>query len=226
MLAGPAFVVMLLVTAYPILQAVYYSLFNYRLTDPDNRSFIGLSNYGVILTDPLWWQALGVTLFITVVTVAVELVLGFALAMVMAKALKSLRPVLRAVDPHPVRRHHRRVGVRLAVRLRHRHRVRQPLVRLAARHQRRHRLVRRPVELAGRHLPGRDLEDDAVHLAAAARRPRPGARRAAGGGEGRRRHLVAAAVEGDHPEHEGGDHGRRCCSARSTPSGSSTASSS
>jgi multiple sugar transport system permease protein len=97
MLAGPAFAVMLLVTAYPILQAVYYSLFNYRLTDPDNRSFIGLSNYGVVLTDALWWQALAVTLFITVVTVAVELVLGFGLAMVMAKALKSLRPLLRAV---------------------------------------------------------------------------------------------------------------------------------
>jgi multiple sugar transport system permease protein len=97
MLAGPAFAVMLLVTAYPILQAVYYSLFNYRLTDPDNRSFIGLSNYGVILTDSLWWQALAVTIFITVVTVAVELVLGFGLAMVMAKALKSLRPLLRAV---------------------------------------------------------------------------------------------------------------------------------
>jgi multiple sugar transport system permease protein len=97
MLAGPAFAVMLLVTAYPILQAVYYSLFNYRLTDPANRSFIGLGNYGVILTDSLWWQALGVTVLITVVTVAVELVLGFALAMVMAKALKSLRPLMRAV---------------------------------------------------------------------------------------------------------------------------------
>src|SRR3954447_5489719 len=95
MLAGPAFAVMLLVTAYPILQAVYYSLFNYRLTDPGNRSFIGLGNYGVILTDSLWWQALGVTILITVVTVAVELVLGFALAMVMAKALKSLRPAVR-----------------------------------------------------------------------------------------------------------------------------------
>ena len=34
LLAGPAFVVMLLVTAYPILQAVYDSLFYYRLTDP------------------------------------------------------------------------------------------------------------------------------------------------------------------------------------------------
>ena len=49
MLAGPAFVVMLAVTAYPILQAVYDSLFDYRLTDPDNRAFIGLKNY---IVDP------------------------------------------------------------------------------------------------------------------------------------------------------------------------------
>ncbi|SNT02926.1 carbohydrate ABC transporter membrane protein 1, CUT1 family [Geodermatophilus saharensis] len=96
LLAGPAFVVMLLVTAYPIVQAVYYSLFNYRLTDPDNRSFEGLGNYWVILTDGVWWQAILVTVIITVVTVAVELVLGFALALVMAKALSSIRPVVRA----------------------------------------------------------------------------------------------------------------------------------
>ncbi|PWW23323.1 multiple sugar transport system permease protein [Geodermatophilus normandii] len=96
MLAGPAFLVMLLVTAYPILQAVYYSLFNYRLTDPENRSFNGLSNYWVILTDQLWWTSVAITLLITVVTVAVELVLGFALALVMAKALSSIRPVVRA----------------------------------------------------------------------------------------------------------------------------------
>jgi multiple sugar transport system permease protein len=96
MLAGPAFLIMLLVTAYPILQAVYDSLFDFRLTDPENRSFTGLSNYWVILTDRIWWTSLGVTMFITVVTVAVELVLGFALALVMVKALKSIRPVVRA----------------------------------------------------------------------------------------------------------------------------------
>jgi multiple sugar transport system permease protein len=96
LLAGPAFAVMLLVTAYPILQAVWYSLFNYRLTDPENREFIGLGNYGVILSDGLWWQAVLVTVLITVVTVVVELILGFALALVMSKALASLRPVLRA----------------------------------------------------------------------------------------------------------------------------------
>jgi multiple sugar transport system permease protein len=96
MLAGPAFVIMLLVTAYPIVQAFYYSLFDYRLTDPSKRSFVGLSNYAVIITDSVWWTSFAVTVLITVVTVAVELVLGFALALVMMKALKAIRPVLRA----------------------------------------------------------------------------------------------------------------------------------
>lgn len=96
MLAGPAFAVMLLVTAYPIGQALYYSLFDYRLTDPAKREFVGLDNYLVILTDEVWWTSFGVTAFITVVTVAVELVLGFALALVMMKALRAIRPFLRA----------------------------------------------------------------------------------------------------------------------------------
>ena len=95
MLAGPAFAVMLLVTAYPILQATWDSLWDYRLTTPDDREFVGLSNYAVILSDPLWWRVVGVTLLITVVTVVVELVLGFALALVMHRALTRLRPILR-----------------------------------------------------------------------------------------------------------------------------------
>jgi multiple sugar transport system permease protein len=95
MLAGPAFITMLAVTAYPIAQAVWDSLWSFRLTVPDEREFVGLRNYGVILTDWVWWDAVLTTLLITVVTVAVELVLGFALALVMHKAIKSLRPILR-----------------------------------------------------------------------------------------------------------------------------------
>ncbi|MBO9553330.1 sugar ABC transporter permease [Cellulomonas sp.] len=96
-LAGPAFVVMLAVTVYPILQAFFDSLYRYRLTAPDDKAFIGLNNYVVVLTDPVFWQALGVTLFITVVTVLVEVVLGFILALLMHRAIKSLRGVLRTV---------------------------------------------------------------------------------------------------------------------------------
>jgi len=95
LLAGPAFIVMLAVTLYPILQAVYDSLFHFRLTAPDDRSWAGLENYGVVLSDSLFWQALGVTVFITVVTVVVELLLGFALALVMHRAITRLRGLLR-----------------------------------------------------------------------------------------------------------------------------------
>ncbi|MFC7404934.1 carbohydrate ABC transporter permease [Georgenia alba] len=95
MLAGPAFVVMLAVTLYPILQAMYDSLFNYRLTAPDDRELVGLGNYAVVLSDPVFWQSLWVTVLITVVTVAIELVLGFALAMVMHRAIQRLRGWLR-----------------------------------------------------------------------------------------------------------------------------------
>lgn len=96
MLAGPAFVVMLLVTMYPIVQALWDSMFSYRLTAPDDRSFVFLQNYATVLTSgDVFWPALGVTVLITVVTVAVELVLGFALALVMNSVLKTFRGVVR-----------------------------------------------------------------------------------------------------------------------------------
>ena len=97
LLAGPAFAVMLLVTMYPIIQAIFDSLFSYRLTAPDDREFIGLQNYWTVLTDVVFWKDLWVTLLITLVTVAVELVLGFALALVMHSAIKQLRGLLRTV---------------------------------------------------------------------------------------------------------------------------------
>ncbi|MEE6274233.1 sugar ABC transporter permease [Georgenia sp. MJ206] len=95
MLAGPAFVIMLAVTVYPILQAFWDSLFSYRLTAPDDRRFVGLGNYGVVFTDPEFWRSMLITAFITVVTVLIELVLGFALAMVMHRAIRHLRGLLR-----------------------------------------------------------------------------------------------------------------------------------
>lgn len=97
LLAGPAFFVMLFVVLYPILQALYDSLFKYRLTAPGDREFVGLGNYGVILTDPVFWKDLGVTLLITVVTVVVELILGFLLALAMHHAIKQTRGLIRTI---------------------------------------------------------------------------------------------------------------------------------
>jgi multiple sugar transport system permease protein len=82
-LVAPAVVLMLLVTAWPMIQALYLSLFRYRLTAPDDREFVGVGNYLTILSDDQFWKSTLTTLLIMVVTVAVELVIGFAFAMVM-----------------------------------------------------------------------------------------------------------------------------------------------
>ncbi|HEX5198573.1 carbohydrate ABC transporter permease [Paractinoplanes rhizophilus] len=88
-LSAPAFLVMVFVTAYPLIYAVVLSLYNYRLTDPAGRTFIGLRNYVTVLTDPVWWTDFSTTLIITVASVAVELVLGFAFAFVMYRIIRG-----------------------------------------------------------------------------------------------------------------------------------------
>lgn len=86
-LVAPAVIMMLVVTAYPMLRALYLSLFAYRLTAPGDKKFVGLANYVTVLTDSLWWRDIWNTVFIMVVTVAVELVIGFAFAMVMHRII-------------------------------------------------------------------------------------------------------------------------------------------
>jgi multiple sugar transport system permease protein len=86
-LVAPALILMVLVTAYPMLQALYLSLFRYRMTTPDDKGFVGIDNYLTILGDSLFWKDTLNTVIIMVVTVAVELVIGFAFAMVMHRII-------------------------------------------------------------------------------------------------------------------------------------------
>ena len=86
-LVAPAALVMVAVTAYPVAYAVWLSLQRYDLRFPDDRTFVGLSNYVDVLTDGFWWQAFFVTLGITVVSVAIEFVLGLAIALVMQRTI-------------------------------------------------------------------------------------------------------------------------------------------
>src|SRR3954453_1040245 len=71
LLCAPAVIVMVAVTAYPIGYAIYLSLQRYDLRFPSQAKFIGLDNYGAVLTSPYWWQALKVTAIITVISVVI-----------------------------------------------------------------------------------------------------------------------------------------------------------
>ena len=86
-LVTPAIVLMLFVTAFPMLRALYLSVFSYSLTAPDDRQFIGLDNYLTALTDGLFWRDTANTVGIMVVSVALELVIGFVFAMVMHRLI-------------------------------------------------------------------------------------------------------------------------------------------
>jgi multiple sugar transport system permease protein len=97
LLCAPAVIAMLLVTAYPMLYSLWLSLFRYDLRFPDERQFIGLQNYLTVLSSPTWWHSLFNTALITVGSVAVELVLGFIIALVMHRALVGRRIVRTSV---------------------------------------------------------------------------------------------------------------------------------
>src|SRR5947209_2787365 len=96
MLVGPAAIVMVAVTAYPIIDAIILSLQRSDLRFPNASKFTGLSNYGHVLSAPVFWQDVLHTVVITLVSVSIQFVLGMALALVMHRTLVA-RGLVRAV---------------------------------------------------------------------------------------------------------------------------------
>ena len=95
-LVAPAVIVMIAVTAYPIIDSVILSLQRADLRFPDQNKFIGLANYGHVLSAPVWWQDVLHTVIITVISVSLQFVLGMCLALVMHRAIFA-RGVVRGV---------------------------------------------------------------------------------------------------------------------------------
>jgi raffinose/stachyose/melibiose transport system permease protein len=82
----PALALFLIFVIYPILQSVYYSLFDWKglgaATD-----FIGLENYRGILSDQIFLKAVGNGFLIAALSLAVQLPLALALALIVARNL-------------------------------------------------------------------------------------------------------------------------------------------
>jgi len=88
---------MLAVGGYPLGYACWLSLHRYDLRFPDQRRFVGLGNYTAVLAAPVFWTDLGATAVITAVAVTAELVLGFAIALVLRRAAVGRRSVRAAL---------------------------------------------------------------------------------------------------------------------------------
>ncbi|HEX7714051.1 MAG TPA: sugar ABC transporter permease [Bacillota bacterium] len=86
---APAFIHLLIFVILPIFAAIYLSFHNWNILNP-SRPFVGLENYKRLWSDELFWMSLKTTLYYTVVSVPIGIVLSLALAMAMKAPLKGI----------------------------------------------------------------------------------------------------------------------------------------
>jgi multiple sugar transport system permease protein len=88
-MVSPSMVLIALVAAYPILYAIWLSLHEYSVRVAGLSRWVGLGNYQTALQNSEFWTALKTTFIFTIASVALELVIGLAMAMAMHAAFKG-----------------------------------------------------------------------------------------------------------------------------------------
>lgn len=94
LLIGPLLLTLLVFMFYPLFYCLYYSTQTYVPGRPD--VFIGLGNFRYVLTDAVFWTALGHNLQVIVVCIIIELSLGLAIALLWYREFKG-QNVVRAL---------------------------------------------------------------------------------------------------------------------------------
>jgi multiple sugar transport system permease protein len=85
---APAVLIILAFSIYPLLFSLWVAFVNYDFQIP-GHAFVGLQNFQQIIDDPLAWSSLGLTIALSVTMVAIEFVLGLALALAMVKTFRG-----------------------------------------------------------------------------------------------------------------------------------------
>jgi multiple sugar transport system permease protein len=91
---APTLLLIAVLSLLPIVEVIRYSLLN-NVIMTKNPVYVGLQNYITILTDPVFRTAVGNTLFFTVMSVIIHLVIGLAFAMLLNT--KILSPATKSV---------------------------------------------------------------------------------------------------------------------------------
>jgi len=103
--AGPALTVIGLFFGLPVLAALALSLTDfdiYALADIGNLRFVGFDNYLNLLQNPLFWRALGNTLYFVVVGVPLSIAVSLGAALLLHSKLGYLKPFFRTAYFAPV----------------------------------------------------------------------------------------------------------------------------
>ncbi len=77
---SPALIIILGITLQPVLSTFYLSFFEASLSKTAANTFIGAKNYIDLLSDKVFWVTIQRTLYFTLVSVGLELVLGLGIA--------------------------------------------------------------------------------------------------------------------------------------------------
>jgi ABC-type sugar transport system permease subunit len=80
LLLAPSLLIMLGVTLWPVISTFILSFFHVPTGINQVRTFVGFANYLEMLRDRLFWETIGRTIYFTVVSVGLELVLGLGIA--------------------------------------------------------------------------------------------------------------------------------------------------
>src|SRR5688572_24702713 len=100
-LLAPAFTALLATTTFPLLYLVWTSAFRMDLAMPFVDGFVGAENYRELLSDSRFWSSLAVSLIYTGTTVALQVVIGLALALLVI-GMKRGQALFRMVAILPV----------------------------------------------------------------------------------------------------------------------------
>ena len=93
---APALIVIAVIAVFPILRAFWLSLHEMVLTNPGSGfPFVGLDNYIAILSDTRALSAITFTIRFTVISVVLELIIGFGAALLMSRKFRG-RGLVRA----------------------------------------------------------------------------------------------------------------------------------
>ncbi|MCW3048807.1 MAG: Various polyols transporter, permease component 1 [Solirubrobacterales bacterium] len=79
----PALVFTILLTQVPFVMSIWYSLTDWKVVPPTPRQFVGLGNYGKLVSDHFFRQAAWTSIELTVVPVLGSILLGTAFALLL-----------------------------------------------------------------------------------------------------------------------------------------------
>lgn len=83
----PLIVVIVAVALWPLGRTFFFAFTDAYLDDPTNYSMVGFTNMIEVLNDPTWWVAVRNTLIFALISVAIETVLGLAIALLLNEAI-------------------------------------------------------------------------------------------------------------------------------------------